>query len=243
MPVVKVIHTVEGERVRKRKVFIARSLAEPRKTLDFSGQSVAVVGRAAYASSFEFGAEIDSHDVVIRINTIPPLLAKFAPQVGTRIDLIYTCSGCAIIGSVVEACAKHGIEWNKLNGELRRELGARFDPYFIPFTGTVAIIEALQAGASKVSAYFMDLYSGGNLAVDSRSDKFRGGGLNLRVNYHDPNKDKKLLAELLEDSRFVPDSRMRECLESPSELVHFNGAVPRGGPTRSHAPQQTVIHV
>jgi len=55
------------------------------------GKTVALVGPANYLSEFEFGKEINSRDIVIRINRGMELVENHSKQVGDRTDVLYSC--------------------------------------------------------------------------------------------------------------------------------------------------------
>lgn len=57
-----------------------------------SGKSVAIVGSAKYLSNFEFGKEIDEHDIVVRINKgIDIISTDTQKSLGSRSDILYHC--------------------------------------------------------------------------------------------------------------------------------------------------------
>ena len=55
------------------------------------GKRVALVGPANYLSKFKFGEEIDSRDIVIRVNRGMDLVEKNEKHVGSRTDILYSC--------------------------------------------------------------------------------------------------------------------------------------------------------
>ena len=57
-----------------------------------NGKSVAVVASAKYLSNFNFGDEIDSHDIVIRINKGIDIVNKNSKKfIGAKTDILYHC--------------------------------------------------------------------------------------------------------------------------------------------------------
>ena len=54
-------------------------------------RKVALVGPAAYMMNSGLGHEIDSHDVVIRINRSYESVEKFSEDIGKRTDILYSC--------------------------------------------------------------------------------------------------------------------------------------------------------
>jgi len=56
-----------------------------------TGKSVAIVGPAAYMAGSGLGDEIDSHDVVVRINRSIETIDEFEKDIGRRCDILYSC--------------------------------------------------------------------------------------------------------------------------------------------------------
>ena len=56
-----------------------------------SGKTVAIVGPAQYMMDKKLGAEIDSHDVVVRINRSLESCDNFGRDIGRRTDVLYSC--------------------------------------------------------------------------------------------------------------------------------------------------------
>jgi len=54
-------------------------------------KKVAIVGPAAYMEKMNLGTEIDSADVVIRINRSYESIDKFSQNIGSRTDILYSC--------------------------------------------------------------------------------------------------------------------------------------------------------
>ena len=55
------------------------------------GKNVAIVGPAKYLTNSEYGTEIDSHDIVVRINRGIELTDKYSNDIGTRTEVLYSC--------------------------------------------------------------------------------------------------------------------------------------------------------
>tara|TARA_Y100001938_G_C8046262_1_gene409089 strand:+ start:600 stop:1346 length:747 start_codon:yes stop_codon:yes gene_type:complete len=55
------------------------------------GKSVALVGPAAYMMGSGLGKEINSYDVVVRINRSHESVDKFSNDIGSRTDILYSC--------------------------------------------------------------------------------------------------------------------------------------------------------
>lgn len=64
-------------------------------TTDFEslirGKTVALVGPAMYMNRCGWGREIDAHDTVVRINRGIESIDRYAEDVGTRTDVLYSC--------------------------------------------------------------------------------------------------------------------------------------------------------
>jgi len=57
---------------------------------DVSSKTIAVVGSANYMSKFDFGHEIDSHDIVVRINKGIDIISKESyEKFGSKSDILY----------------------------------------------------------------------------------------------------------------------------------------------------------
>jgi hypothetical protein len=55
------------------------------------GKNVAIVGPAKYMLDSSLGAEIDEHDVVVRINRSIETTKQYPKDVGTKCDILYSC--------------------------------------------------------------------------------------------------------------------------------------------------------
>jgi hypothetical protein len=206
---------------REASELIFTSWGAPRKGVsrpespfgDLEGKRVAVVGRAASLRGSGEGALIDSFDVVVRVNSLPPPDPNLWEDLGKRTDLLYTCVGCSRVRREADNLGIHHESYDK---SLRHSL-SDLESGYTPFTGTVAVFEMLQRGAALVYATGMDLYTGASLSG-------RGGRLKLTqrsYKFHDPNQDAKLLRDLMhQDPRFRPSPRLLACLTADN-LTHF----------------------
>lgn len=78
------------------------------------GKSVAIVGPALYMKNLECGSEIESHDIVVRINRSIETTQFYENNVGKRTDILYSC--------LIEKAANAG----KLNvDELKNDFGVQ----------------------------------------------------------------------------------------------------------------------
>jgi len=55
------------------------------------GKTIAIVGPASYLEKSKLGNEIDSHDLVIRINRGCELIGKYSEDIGVKTDVLYSC--------------------------------------------------------------------------------------------------------------------------------------------------------
>lgn len=55
------------------------------------GKTVAIVGPAKYMIGKNLGKEIDSHDIVVRINRSIESCLEFGKDIGRRTDILYSC--------------------------------------------------------------------------------------------------------------------------------------------------------
>jgi len=55
------------------------------------GKNIALVGPAKYMQGSSYGAEIDSHDLVVRINRGIESIDQFHNDIGKRTDIYYSC--------------------------------------------------------------------------------------------------------------------------------------------------------
>ncbi len=73
------------------------------------GKTVALVGPASYMQGAGYGEEINSHDLVVRINRGIESISKYPDDIGTRTDIYYSC--------LIERAQQTG----KLDGEELRD--------------------------------------------------------------------------------------------------------------------------
>jgi hypothetical protein len=75
------------------------------------GKRVALVGPAGYLMEGQNGAEIDAHDVVVRLNNSFPLPELLCASIGSRTDVVYhTCGRIKGVLCKIGEKAKNGIE-------------------------------------------------------------------------------------------------------------------------------------
>lgn len=174
-----------------------------------SGRTVAIVGRAASLHGSWNGAAIDACDVVVRVNwMLPP--AGDPADVGSRTDILYHALGAT---HEPRAAKKARIRAIPVDHRLRKRLakGSNFDwRLHRPTTGTVAVFDALEAGAAEVCVFGVDFYATGYVTATPPKTEAR------EVTWawtHNMDQDRALLRELLaSDHRFVPDAVLRSAL-------------------------------
>lgn len=172
------------------------------------GRTVAVIGRAWYLAESGLGGEIDRAEFVIRVNWTLPIHPWLAIHVGSHTNLVYTMQKSPDRFHL--AAARAGVRSMPLNARLRGELASRVDvAAYIPNTGTVAIFDALEHGASEVRAYGFDFHASTRYADTGAKHDNRAKYAQQRVQgtmlTHDPDVDRGLLRGLLADLRFKPD--------------------------------------
>ena len=67
------------------------TLRDENYTNFIEGKRVVLVGPAEYLSKLKLGEEIDSFDIVIRVNRGMELISKYESSVGNRTDILYNC--------------------------------------------------------------------------------------------------------------------------------------------------------
>ena len=78
-------------------------------------KNVALIGPAAYMVGTEYGSDIDSHDIVVRVNRGIELIDKHKLDIGTKTDILYSC--------LIEKSANAG----KINGNaLKQKYGVKY---------------------------------------------------------------------------------------------------------------------
>jgi hypothetical protein len=171
------------------------------------GKVVAIVGRAGSLRGSGLGAEIDSADVVVRVNWTVPVSGD--EHVGHRTDIVYCCRGCS---GQREAAREQGVQWVTVKSKYRKALARRVGDVkkYRPNTGTVAIFDALDSGAREVRVYGMDFYATANDIAPTLPPK----GDPCWAWRHAPARDRKLVRSLLTDPRFRPDAVLRKALQA-----------------------------
>lgn len=191
--------------------------------MECEGKVVAIVGRSGRLAGSGLGQEIDSAEVVVRVNWTLPYRAELIPDVGARTDLLYTHQ---TTGSreLHRRATENGARAQTVNMKLREELSNRLASQrfnYIPNSGTVAIFDALRSGAKEVRAYGFSLHTDGTYIDTGRThnnrtkwaDSRSRGRRAIGAKTHDPERDRSLLKALLEaEPRFRPDAILREII-------------------------------
>ena len=60
--------------------------------MENKGKTVAIVGNAAYLYGSRLGSEIDSHDMVVRLNFNALLCTKLPADIGRKTNIVYLAS-------------------------------------------------------------------------------------------------------------------------------------------------------
>jgi hypothetical protein len=138
----------------------------------FNNKSVALVGNAASLFDFEYGSEIDSHDVVVRLNKAAILLNRFDAEVshGKKTDVWIFWSVREYFKyfdkhpKVLKMHAGHQFRNNNTikladfvyPNDLYDILKEKAGPRKNPTTGLIAIDYILHCNPSKLSVYGFD---------------------------------------------------------------------------------------
>ena len=56
-----------------------------------NGKTVAIVGPAQYMTGLGLGKEIDSFDVVVRLNRSCESIRNYSKDIGSKTDILYSC--------------------------------------------------------------------------------------------------------------------------------------------------------
>lgn len=198
------------------------------------GKVVAVIGRAEYLRSSRLGAEIDGCDYVVRINWTLPIASGMASHVGTRTDLLYTMKTGGW-RDLHQRALREQVMPMQVDVALRDQLSEQIagtTATYMPNTGTVAIVDALNGGATEVRAFGFDFHTSMTYADTGKSsgqkrilwERQRAGG---RRRTHHPEQDAAFLASLAKtDSRFRPDPHMLGILGVAAPATNGNAADP-----------------
>ena len=88
-----------------------------------SGYVVALVGPAMYLQGSKYGRDIDSYDIVARINRGVELVDFFGEDIGKKTDIVYSCliekpanAGKIEVDSLVE---KYGVRSSSILGIIK----------------------------------------------------------------------------------------------------------------------------
>lgn len=172
--------------------------------MDLTGQSVALVGRAASIHDHGDGARIDACDRVVRVNWLPPWEGDPA-RIGARTDAIIHAWGFPGLGDVARA---HGwVGWRKCR-ETGRRLARSVDRAGVtPRTGVTALAMVLEAGAASVYVTGYDLYSSGSATAHAKRPRRPG-----RRSRHSNDTDWLILRSLTADPRVTCDPILTRAL-------------------------------
>jgi GT2 family glycosyltransferase len=124
------------------------------KAMENKGNTVAIVGNAAYLYGSRLGAEIDNHDLVVRLNFNALLTGKLAADIGRKTNIVYLAS--TVFKERTDIVWPAGVQVKKKNGGLQNLKGL---PNYCMNTGLIAAIEYAMQGYS-VRLYGMDFYAG-----------------------------------------------------------------------------------
>jgi hypothetical protein len=178
------------------------------------GKRVALVGRAGSILGTGAGPKIDAADVVVRVNWLMlPIPDEYAPDVGTRTDLVYTCMVCATARRTAEA---NGIPWKRASGGRRARISARLFPkkqVFRISTGCLAAVDLLRAGAKSVHLHGFDLMKSEHYQERTPDGNNPNGSRSGRW-VHNWELERRAWLKLLKKhrGRLVPDRVFREAL-------------------------------
>jgi hypothetical protein len=126
----------------------------------FGGKTVAVVCSAAYMQGSGYGKEIDSADIVVRINYNALLCDRYPGDIGRKTDVVYMC------GSLYRENKHKKHNWPQGADIIRVNTGipgAR-DGSYTANTGVRAMIDYALKGY-RVKGYGMDFYSSINNGI------------------------------------------------------------------------------
>lgn len=180
-----------------------------------SGKYVAVVGRAGYLTTSNAGKGIDRADVVVRVNWTLPIIAD-PEHVGSRTDVLYTHTGKGT-QELIDAAKACGVEHTyQSTTDARKRLadlaGADFRVW-TPNTGTVAVWDALESGASGVIVAGFDFYRSNTYADTDAwivANEIFSAQRSVGKQTHDPVRDWKLFRSWAD--RITPDPTLLEML-------------------------------
>lgn len=144
------------ERARK----IEASGGSPTIRALVEGKRVAVVGRAGSIRRAENGPQIDSADVVIRVNWVLPIKADDVRFMGSKTDLVYHCKRAKVARVTAKSFGVKTLQCKRRKASARRNF--KKWQRFRPTTGFMAVEQALMGGAHSVHVYGFDLFRSGH---------------------------------------------------------------------------------
>lgn len=206
-----------------------------------AGMRVALVGSAASAAGTGLGAEVDGHDLVVRVNWSAPVPAAMRPDIGARTDVLYHVLryakqlmrrtdvealvrarvGCVV--SVHPARKTRVRHFARLAGDriqlvappdFRLQLARRLGT--VPNTGITALAHLLTSQLAELSVYGFDFYRTGHWpgqrgGAETAEQAAAQAGI---VTGHDQPTQRAFVAQLLAaDPRLRVTQAMREALE------------------------------
>lgn len=198
----------------------------------FKDKRIIIVGPAACLSEDCKNIDIDSFDVVCRLNTHHRMRFN-NPIVGKRLDVLFHAlekfqydkkeveywenNNFSLISRV-----HHPIRYNII-----KKLGYTKKIYHIPTpilvncrkilecnpnTGVMSIYHALHYEASEVHAIGFDFYQ--TLYLTKKDEKFRKEVLDNKIGNHDPKKQLKLFKKAIKEvPNFYPHGKLKELLK------------------------------
>lgn len=192
-----------------------------RKELDIlKGKDIAIVGSAISILGTGQGNEIDSHEIVIRINLRVPKPEEYA-DVGTRTDLFYAGDILKKVGLQNGDIYKGVVVFDKNRklGQVMQHKWHLLDPKspynkdkvyygnttcYYPTTGQLCICDCIIHGASIIYLYGFDCWNTG----DRYDNKIPATGWNVgRV------IETKRMRILIEDYNIITDKKLSEVIK------------------------------
>jgi hypothetical protein len=164
------------------------------------------------------GAEIDSRDVVIRVNRGHPVPAELQPDLGSRTDILYhyryadEARRKRLVadteGAVVVFSPLSGVDWSRPSGLMEYPgWGKTPEGACYPHCGTVCVADCLESGAAQVHVAGMTFYAGADPVMD-----FHARGFGLPGERHDARVDARWMREAAVERGLSMDSATRRAV-------------------------------